>query len=420
MGKGDRVISRLLQRGFALIAAFGVSLALAGVAAGQVATDEAPGGREDGQGEASPPSEGETPPSDGQEEDETDGQGARADLSISLPDAEKDAEINRELRYKFRVVNRGPGTATDVRALLNPPLTFSTDGAPDGCRYSKVYESYECKVDELRPGEDAVLTVRGEFDELGFASHTASVRSETADPDPANNLALQRVEIGDDPEDDGKVTSEFEDGIDGWTASGDPAAKPKWVSSDGFARVVDGVRGDTLYQEAPAKFEGDKAAYYGGELSFDLRQSDRDLQFEEDDVILEGAGTTLVYDMKDEPGTRWTDFTAKLEEGEWKVSPSGKGATEKGKRATEEQIREVLADLDRLAIRAEHRNGADTDDLDNVLLEAGEDEAAEGDDEGSDDEGSEGDDKQSDGDDEPSDESSGSPVPTPALPDSAR
>ena len=408
MGKGDRVISRLLQRGFALIAAFGASLALAGIAAGQVATDEAPGGREDGQGEASPPSEGETPPSDGQEEDEKDGQGARADLSISVPEAEKEAELNRELRYKFRVVNRGPGTATDVRTLLNPPLTFSTDGAPDGCEYSRVYESYECKMDELRPGEDAVLTVRGEFDELGFASHTASVRSETADPDPANNLALQRVEIGDDPEDDGKVTSEFEDGIDGWTASGDPAAKPKWVSSDGFARVVDGVRGDTLYQEAPAKFEGDKAAYYGGELSFDLRQSDRDLQFEEDDVILEGAGTTLVYDMKDEPGTRWTDFTAKLEEGEWKVSPSGKGATEKGKRATEEQIREVLADLDRLAIRAEHRNGADTDDLDNVLLEAGEDEAAAGDD------------KQSDGDDKQSDGSPGRPVPTPALSDSAR
>lgn len=420
MGKGDRVISRLLQRGFALIAVFGVSLAMAGIAAGQVATDEAPGGREDGQGEASPLSEGDAPPSDGQEENETDGQRARADLSISMPDAEKEAELNSDLRYTFRVVNRGPGTATDVRALLNPPLTFSTDDAPDRCKYSRVYGSYECKMDELRPGEDAVLTVRGEFDELGFASHTASVRSEADDPDPANNLALQRVEIGDDPEDDGKVTSEFEDGIDGWTASGDPAAKPKWVSSGGFARVVDGVRGDTLYQEAPAKFEGDKADYYGGELSFDLRQSDEDIQFEEDDVILEGAGTTLVYDMKDEPGTRWTDFAAKLEEGEWKVSPSGKDATGEGKRATEEQIRAVLADLDRLAIRAEHRNGADTDDLDNVLLEAGDDEASEGDDEGSDDEGSEGGDEASEGDDEPSDESPASPVQTPALPDSAR
>lgn len=404
MGKGDRFVSRLLGRGLVVIAAFGVSLALAGIAAGQVATDEAPGEREDRQDEASPPSEGEAPTADGQEEPETppaDGRRARADLSISMPDAEEKAERGRDLRYTFRVVNRGPGTATDVRALLNPAYSFSTDDASDPCRYSRVYRAYECVMDELRPGQEVVLTVRGEFDEPGLASHTASVRSEADDPDSANNLALQRVEIEEGGEDGGRVISEFEAGLEGWTASGDPAAKPKWISSKGtpggFTRVVDGVRGDTLYQEAPAKFEGDKAAYYGGELSFDLRQSERDVQFEEDDVILKGAGTTLVYDVKDELGTRWTDFAVKLSERGWKVSPSGKSASK-------QQMRAVLSDLDRLAIRTEHRNGADTDDLDNVLLEAGDDGATDGDDQPSD-----GDDEASDGDDEPSDESPGQP-----------
>jgi hypothetical protein len=223
-----------------------------------------------------------------------------------------------------------------------------------------------------------VLILRGEFDEPGPSSHFASVFSETPDPAFANNSTDQRVEVegkgkgkgeGDgDGDGEGDAVSKFESGAEGWTLSGDAAAKkPTWISSGGFIRAVGGVLGRTLYWEAPAKFEGGKADSYGGELSFDLRQSESDIQYDEDHVILKGAGTTLVFDAKNNPGTGWTQYTVELSEGAgWKVSGSGKPASE-------EQIRAVLSDLDRLRIRAEYRWGPDTDHLDNVVLEAPDD-----------------------------------------------
>lgn len=370
----DRPSPKRLRRSLTvLIAALSLSLPLAGIAAGQ---DQGADGVEDGQGEVSPPSEGRTPPSGDQDEaTPEDGERASADVSISLPlqGKEDEAEVHSDFRYTFRVANHGPETATDVRAFLTPPSGFSIDDTSASCRRSPIDGAYDCVLDELRSGRDAVLTLRGEFDKPGPTSHWASVTSETPDPVLTNNSTDQRVEAeGEGEGDEGDAVSKFESGAEGWSVSGDAAAKkPTWISSGGFIRVVDGVLGQTLYREAPAKFEGRKADSYGGKLSFDLRQSERDIQFDEDDVILKGAGTTLVYDAKSNPGTRWTHYTVELSEGAgWKVSGSGKSASE-------QQIRAALSNLDRLAIRAEYRTGPDTDDLDNVVLEAKSDEPSE-------------------------------------------
>jgi hypothetical protein len=392
MPEGDRPSPKRLPRSLTvLVAALSLSLLLAGIAAGQ---DKVTPGKESPEGGASSapvdggsPSEGgEAPgqdqvtldkenPEGGEEQDE-DGEPASADLSISPRDKQNEAELDSDFRYAFRVVNHGPETATGVRAFLTPPSGFSVDDTSASCRRSKTIDgAYDCVLDELRAGRDAVLILRGEFDEPGPSSHFASVFSEAPDPAFANNSTDQRVEVegkgeGDGDGGEGDAVSKFESGAEGWTLSGDAAGKkPTWISSGGFIRAVDGVLGQTLYREAPAKFEGRKADSYGGKLSFDLRQSERDIQYDEDDVILKGAGTTLVFDAKNNPGTRWTQYTVELSEGAgWKVSGSGKPASE-------EQIRAVLSNLDRLAIRAEYRWGPDTDDLDNVVLEAKRDEA---------------------------------------------
>ena len=386
MPEGDRPSPKRLRRSLTvLVAALSLSVLLAGIAAGQdkvtlgqenpeggasSGQDQAPLGQENPEGGASPPSEGD-PPSTGAEELGEDGERASADLSISPRDKRAEAELNSDFRYAFRVVNHGPETAKNVRAFLTPPSGFSIEDTSASCRRSPIDGAYDCVLDELRSGRDAVLILRGEFDEPGPSSHYASLFSETPDPALANNSTEQRVVAeGEGDGDKGDAVSKFESGAEGWTLSGDAAGKkPTWISSGGFIRAVDGVLGQTLYREAPAKFEGRKADSYGGKLSFDLRQSERDIQYDEDDVILKGAGTTLVFDAKNNPGTRWTQYTVELSEGAgWKVSGSGKPASE-------EQIRAVLSNLDRLAIRAEYRWGPDTDDLDNVVLEAKSDEA---------------------------------------------
>ncbi len=376
MPKGDRLIPRRLRQSLILlIAALSLSLPVAGIAAGQIGKDQGAGGGEGRQGEAS--TEGDTRSSGDQEQDEAtpeDGQRARADLAISVRNEADKTELHRKFRYSFRVVNHGPETATDVRTFLTPPSTFTTNDASASCDRSRVAGAYDCVVEELPPGRDAVLTLSGEFDEPGLSSHWATVTSETVDPVLANNSTDQRVEIeGEDADDrEGDVVSDFDSGSEGWSASGDVAAKSTRGSSSGdsgFLRVVDGVLGDTVYHEAPGKFEGDKASAYGGKLSFDLRQSDRDIQFEEGDVVLEGGGTTLVYDTEDNPGTGWTQYEVELSEGGWKVAGSGRSASK-------QQMRAVLSNLDRLAIRAEYRTGPDTDDLDNVVLETKSDESS--------------------------------------------
>ncbi|MDQ3319574.1 MAG: DUF11 domain-containing protein, partial [Actinomycetota bacterium] len=193
-----------------LVAALSLSLLLAGIAAGQdkvtpgkenpeggasPGQDQVTPGKENPEGGASPPSEGD-PPSTGAEEQEEDGERASADLSISPRDKQNEAELDSDFRYAFRVVNRGPETATGVRAFLTPPSGFSVDDTSASCRRSKTIDgAYDCVLDELRAGRDAVLILRGEFDEPGPSSHFASVFSETPDPAFANNSTDQRVEV---------------------------------------------------------------------------------------------------------------------------------------------------------------------------------------------------------------------------------
>ena len=50
-------------------------------------------------------------------------------------------------------------------------------------------------------------------------------------------------------------------------------------------------------------------------LSFDLKQSATDRPFDNDDVVLEGGGTTLVFDTPNNPGIDWTHYDVPLEAG---------------------------------------------------------------------------------------------------------
>ncbi len=167
------------------------------------------------------------------------------------------------------------------------------------------------------------------------------------------------------------VASGFDTDAQGWTVSGDPVLpapthEPAGGNPGGYLSVTDDGSGATLRWVAPAAYLGDQSAAYGGSLTFDLAQSTTDNQVAgTDDVLLSGGGLTLVFDTDPVPGTGWTRYEAPLLEGAgWIVQSTG-GA------ATEAELRQVLADVTGLSIRAEFDStGGDVDRLDTVVLYA--------------------------------------------------
>lgn len=162
------------------------------------------------------------------------------------------------------------------------------------------------------------------------------------------------------------VSSNFNTSVDGWTAVGDTTAPATWVATGGnpggFVQVSDTASGGVMFWVAPAKFLGDKATTYSGRLRFDLRQSDTSSQFEDSDVVLEGAGMTLVYDTAANPGTSFTRYVVPLTVVGWHEG------TLSGPRPTVAEFKTALGSISALRIRAEYRTGADVDDIDNVVM----------------------------------------------------
>ncbi|MBU6399877.1 MAG: hypothetical protein KGS61_06125 [Verrucomicrobia bacterium] len=129
--------------------------------------------------------------------------------------------------------------------------------------------------------------------------------------------------------------------------------------------------GNTWYWEAPQKHLGDQSAAYGGTLTFDLEQSETDNQYDAADVVLIGAGLTLVYDttpvfgVSPTPGTNWTSYRVPLTEAAGWTKDTLDGPT-----PTHDEFLSVLRSLSNLRIRGEYRVGGDVGGLDNVAFTA--------------------------------------------------
>jgi hypothetical protein len=170
--------------------------------------------------------------------------------------------------------------------------------------------------------------------------------------------------------DDYPVVSEFLQNAEGWTAVGDgilyyfpTGGNP---GSTGHIRIVDEALGDNFYFNAPSRFLGNVSGAYGRLLTFDLVWSETSLSDykDGDDVVLRGAGHTLVAMLPEVPATTWTSYSIPLTvAGGW--VHQGTAAP-----ATEAQIQAVLGSLQEFRIRGEFRSGPEQGGLDNVRFGA--------------------------------------------------
>lgn len=183
--------------------------------------------------------------------------------------------------------------------------------------------------------------------------------------------------------------STFDDPLatfDGWIANEDGGSNNlmTYEATDGqeggYITADDINDGLTWYWVAPDKFLGDQSAAYGGTLDYYLRQhlssGDTTDPFQDNDVILEGAGNTLVYVFPTSdaypvagdpyPGTGgvWTHYSIPLVETDsnWHVDSVD------GDAPTAEQMQATLANLTSLRVRGEYQSGDDHGDLDSVTL----------------------------------------------------
>lgn len=165
----------------------------------------------------------------------------------------------------------------------------------------------------------------------------------------------------------GTTGSSFDSDPDGWTIYDDgsgPVYYPAGGVSGGYIFGSDLGTGQYWYWNAPAKFLGDKSAYYNGGLSFYLYQTNTSVQSNRTDIILVGGGITLNYDTPYNPGLTWTYYSVTLRENAGWIN----AAT--GTAPTQAQMQTVLANLQTLRIRGEYRSGPDSSGMDEVLLTA--------------------------------------------------
>jgi alkaline phosphatase D len=165
------------------------------------------------------------------------------------------------------------------------------------------------------------------------------------------------------------VEYDFTASAQGWLVSGDtgavdPLFHPSGGSPGGHISNVDEAVGETWYFRAPESVLKHLAAAENGTLSYSLRQSSDDTGFVDDDVIIAGPAGRLSFRFGTSPGTGWTSFSVRLTAAAgWRWNWNA--------RATQDQIRSVLANPTSLEIRGEYYTGPDEGALDNVVLRSG-------------------------------------------------
>lgn len=184
------------------------------------------------------------------------------------------------------------------------------------------------------------------------------------------------------------ASSSFDADADGWLVKdlpypqpGSPpvvlgTATPSYSASGGHPgghlSLLD-ISANAWYWSAPAKFLGNVGVAYGGQLSYDIAVTGNGFGnppgFTQEDVILVGAGRTLVHDtglqIAPTQVLNWNSISVGLTEAGWKLNSLT------GPAASAADMQAVLGSLGSLYIRGEYLFGLDDRGrLDNVLLSA--------------------------------------------------
>ncbi len=170
------------------------------------------------------------------------------------------------------------------------------------------------------------------------------------------------------------VVSPFDAGNDGWAVVDYPfrsnAVAPRPTGALAFDALfgnpAGSVRVGDVYAEtgisAPAAYLGDREAFYGGSLSYDiyLRYTDGT---DYPAVVLSGATMSVYYDAPSPPVGSWERRVVPLVETGWKIGGGNVAVTQA-------DFLDILRTLDAIYVYTEWHTGSDDTSVDNIALAA--------------------------------------------------
>jgi len=167
------------------------------------------------------------------------------------------------------------------------------------------------------------------------------------------------------------AVSTFDHDREGWLTTQDatcfpiPCYSATGGNPGGYIYSNDTLAGIKFYFVAPAKFLGNKVGAYKQHLTFEMHQDVLSTvnQTRDADVILTGAGLTLIFSTPRTPPPFWYPYDVPLDETKgWRVGSMN------GRQPTAAQMKSVLSSLTDLRIRGDYTFGQATCSLDNVVL----------------------------------------------------
>ncbi len=166
------------------------------------------------------------------------------------------------------------------------------------------------------------------------------------------------------------VISTFDTDTDGWfkLPGSDAGSSVQWVSTggnpDGFLQYNEVGSGFLDFVAAPAKFLGNKAGYYGGTLSFDIKTNTLSSPTNRNDQVkLIGDGIELRFELPNpSPLNEWHARSIDL------VETAGWINTGDNQPPSQTEMLSVLGNLTALHLLTDYRSGTEKPSYDNIKL----------------------------------------------------
>jgi uncharacterized repeat protein (TIGR01451 family) len=121
----------------------------------------------------------------------------QADLEISKVDSPDPVTVGDNLTYTITVTNRGPDAATNVVVTDTLPSGVTFVSASPGCVHSTGVVT--CNLGNIPAGGFVTITIVVTVTAPGTISNTATVTSDTLDPNTANNSDAEPTEVSEGP-----------------------------------------------------------------------------------------------------------------------------------------------------------------------------------------------------------------------------
>jgi len=122
---------------------------------------------------------------------------AQADLEISKADSPDPVTVGDNLTYTITVTNGGPDAATNVVVTDTLPSGVTFVSASPGCVHSAGVVT--CNLGNIPAGGSVTITIVVTVTAPGTISNTATVTSDTLDPNTANNSDAEPTEVQSGP-----------------------------------------------------------------------------------------------------------------------------------------------------------------------------------------------------------------------------